>query len=184
MFLTKKATSRARSLAAAATSALALSVVLTACGSGDDSRTTSDTSTASATAAEARTDTSDAEPVDTEANSLVVGDCIDVSALGSMVSTVPTVDCTTPHDGEVYALFTLEPDADFPDDLPMDADEQVDSLCTSAFADYVGTAHEESSISMSFIMPTSGTWEEGDDQVQCLLIVDEPVTASLAGSGL
>ncbi len=189
MFITKKATSRARTVAAA-TSVLALSVVLTACGGNDDSSgsaTTDTSSTASDTSAETTTtdvNDADAEPVDIEANSLAVGDCIDMSTVGSMIDTVPTVDCTTPHDGEVFALFTLEPDADFPDDLPMDAEEQVTTLCSGAFADYVGAAYEDSSIYISYITPTDATWAQGDDQLQCLLLVDEPVTTSIAGSGL
>jgi hypothetical protein len=44
---------------------------------------------------------------DTSVRDLRVGDCLQMDDLGDVVRNVPTVECSEPHDGEVYASSEL-----------------------------------------------------------------------------
>lgn len=112
-----------------------------------------------------------------------VGQCLDTS--GEVAETegevghFPVVDCGEPHDAEVYAVVeSAEPEFD------IDAIEQeADLACYEAFESYVGLAWEDSSLYYSFVYPSSRSWDDGDRQIACLLIVDGQ-TGSLKDSGI
>lgn len=168
------------------TAALTLTFALTACGSSSDEKSADKTDTTTTTTTEldaAETETTEApESTDVAAYDLAVGDCLDLSTTASTgeVDTIPTVDCAVEHDGEVFAVSNLD-SATLPDDVA----EQASQLCYDAFEPYVGTSYEESSIYFSYVYPTSATgYLMGNDQIQCILEPETPVTGSLAGSGL
>ncbi len=111
---------------------------------------------------------------------LQVGDCINDSELGDVVTTLPIVPCSEPHDSETYFEATLEGDA-FPGDDAIS--EQSDQICYDAFAGFVGIAWEESSLGYYPFTPTEQSWDNGDRLVSCMIY--DPAgqtTGSLAGS--
>lgn len=98
--------------------------------------------------------------------SLSVGDCLNDTS-ETRVSDVPTVDCTTPHDLEVFYDFALA-DADaYPGAGPIQ--DAAETGCTSQFASYVGLEYDKSILAFTEYVPTESSWEEGDRTVTCVL---------------
>ncbi len=118
---------------------------------------------------------------------IAVGDCFDESAMqtalgGEEVSNIPLVECSEPHDAEVFHVEDL-PDGDFPGESSVQA--SMEEICTgSAFADFIGVDYMDSSIYVGGLQPTSQTWDSFDDrEILCYAISDEgPITESLAGA--
>ena len=116
-----------------------------------------------------------------------VGDCLNVSHLGEEVTSLPTVDCSEPHETEVFATFDLDHSGPYFESTAYDnAIEQ----CEPHFADYVGTPHLDSEIVSEALIPTSEGWRQGDREIICLLFdVDWErleltlIEGSLQGSG-
>lgn len=92
-------------------------------------------------------------------------------------SSVETVDCTEPHDSEVYALLDYA-DADvFPGQEVLS--QYAEDQCVSAFEDYVGVPYEQSEIFAGTGYPSSETWDNGDREIVCSLNAE---TGQLTGS--
>ncbi|MDF1478447.1 septum formation family protein [Leifsonia sp. H3M29-4] len=121
-----------------------------------------------------------AEALNDQSTWIEVGDCFNEPG-GDVVTDIPTVPCTEPHDYEVYAEFDIDR-ATFP------GDDEVFSLadegCYGPFAGYVGLAFEESSLDYNYYVPTADGWKEYNDrQVSCILF--DPagqISTSLAGA--
>lgn len=123
----------------------------------------------------------------TSVDNLAVGDCFNEAAAAQepseqMVSSVPTVDCSQPHDAEVYELFDVTGITDY------DAaaiDEQAIAGCLEAFEPYVGTSYEEAeALDIYYLQPSPQTWGTGDREVICAVIsLEGQTTGSLKGSG-
>lgn len=114
--------------------------------------------------------------------SLAVGDCFDdPSESAGEISDVAIVDCTEPHDNEVFHVIDVA-DGTFPGDAALA--EQAQAECLPAFEAYVGTTYEESALDVFPITPTAGSWEAGDRQVVCALYdVDlAKLTGSMQGT--
>ena len=116
--------------------------------------------------------------------SLEVGQCISGQTTGEDdVSSVPVVECTEPHTGEIYSLPQL-PDGDFPGDAAVQ--QSATELCSGQeFQTYVGKPYQESTIYLSYLVPSSDTWEDGDREIVCILAADEngsETTGSLRGA--
>ena len=110
--------------------------------------------------------------------SLEVGQCIDAEADSGEVGSVPVVECSQPHEGEIYAL-PQAPDGGFPgeDALRQTAQDQ----CTgSAYTDYVGLPYEQSEFEVTFLLPTEESWSRGDREIGCIVQNEEP--GSVRGS--
>lgn len=115
---------------------------------------------------------------------LAVGDCFDdTSSADTELSDVPIVDCTEPHDNEVFFTFELA-DGDFPGDDAILT--EAESRCLPAFEDYVGRDYASSELDIFPITPTSGSWDNGDREVICALydLELEKLTGSMQGSGV
>ncbi len=115
--------------------------------------------------------------------SLDVGQCFEDPGAASEVSDVKTVDCETPHDLEVYALFDIEGD-DFPGESAVE--ESAVQGCYLRFSDYVGRDYETSMLDFSWLVPTSQSWGQGDREVVCTLydLGEQPLTGSMKDSGV
>lgn len=99
--------------------------------------------------------------------SLEVGQCITDTAQEGQVSSVPVVECTEPHNGEIYALPQL-PEGDFPGDQAVK--DQGDQLCAGQpFQDYVGVPYQQSEIYYTKLLPSAETWADGDREIVCIL---------------
>jgi len=110
---------------------------------------------------------------------LRVGDCMN-TVEEELVTEVPVVPCSDPHDEEVFFDFTLD-DGDFPgDDAVLDAAE---TRCLSEFDVFVGLAYDSSTLDFYAYRPTEESWAGGDRVVSC--VIWDPagqVTGSLQGT--
>ena len=73
---------------------------------------------------------------------LEVGQCLNDGEETGLVDDVPTVDCASEHDSEVYFVFDLD-DGDYPG--ATEVDDAADAGCLGAFTDYVSPAHSRHS---------------------------------------
>ncbi|RRR34444.1 septum formation protein [Schaalia georgiae] len=96
---------------------------------------------------------------------MTIGQCIQQPE-NDQVSTVETVDCSKPHDAEVFFLHKLE-GSDYPgqDSLTSTAEQ----VCVAAFQGYVGTSYEESSLDVTWFLPTTQSWAQNDHEIVCMV---------------
>lgn len=120
--------------------------------------------------------------------SISVGDCFvaptDVKAELSDLNRVP---CTLPHQQEAYASITYTP-PDGSDDYPGNTalDTFAKGTCAQAFTDYVGIAYPDSSLWLTYLLPSARSWQQGDDRsVWCFVTTTgQALTKSVKGSKL
>lgn len=112
--------------------------------------------------------------------SLGVGDCFGEVG-GGEISDVPIVDCSEPHENEVYAVWNVG------DSLP--SEDVMGQGCIDRFEDAIGAPFATSEIYAAPIMPTEGSFDQGDREVICYAFeIDSAgspieVTGSVLGSG-
>ena len=94
-----------------------------------------------------------------------IGHCIDREPTGTF-ETLPVVPCAQPHDVEVFAIRSLSAGR-WPGDQAVS--ERADKACRPAFQAYVGVSYDESTLEMSWYMPTKSAWQAGDRGVTCVL---------------
>jgi len=97
---------------------------------------------------------------------LDVGTCFDDPGSYVEVADVPVVDCSRPHDNEVFANQDLT-GADFP------GTDQVinraNAICYGNFSSYIGIAYESSVYEIGTLYPTEESWAAGDREVICFV---------------
>lgn len=100
---------------------------------------------------------------------LRTGDCINEWSADAdeNVSSVPKIDCSEPHDLEVYYEGTLDENGSYPTREVLG--EMVGEGCIDAFGDFVGIDYEDSALDFSNLMPTEDGWEQGDREYLCLI---------------
>jgi hypothetical protein len=99
--------------------------------------------------------------------SLPVGTCFDDQADGE-ISSVPEVDCSQPHDNEVFALIEYTETDNYPGADQMSA--LSEDLCIARFGDYVGLDYQSSALAVFPIFPTEESWNQDDDrEIICAL---------------
>lgn len=114
-----------------------------------------------------------------------VGDCMQLSDLGAQVSDLPTVECSEPHEGEVFAVEDTDYEGAY-DEFAIE-DAGVD-LCLSEFDDYVGTPYADSVVDFTLLYPDATGWDRDDRQIICIAYEIEQsgdfamVTGSVEGS--
>ncbi len=118
---------------------------------------------------------------------LVPGDCFDYSELTEGIVGIPPVDCSVPHEAEVYLIFDLEgvSEADYLDEYDEDDINRLSQdACLAAFPDYVGIDYWESEYYYLWLSPTPEGWAEGEREVVCFLVPELGVmlTESLQGA--
>ncbi len=110
------------------------------------------------------------------------GDCFNGLGDGAEVTSVATVDCSEPHDYEVFAL------AEHPDDGAFPGDDAVFEYgaekCLESFDRFVGIAYEDSELDATVLYPSPESWADGDRTIQCLIypLDESKVTGSLGSS--
>lgn len=100
-----------------------------------------------------------------DAFNMRVGDCFnDTDSYSEEISSVPGVPCKDPHDNEAFAVFDLTV-ADYPghDEMGVLAFD----ACMAQFEAYVGRDYESSSLEITTMYPTQGSWAESDREVVC-----------------
>lgn len=112
--------------------------------------------------------------------SLVVSDCLADADVPDEVTTVRVVDCTAPHDSEIFARTEADDDA-FPGDEVLEA-RLVEFCRGDAFTDFVGIPFAESRYSTRGYYPTAESWANGDRELLCTIVDDGggQLTGSLA----
>lgn len=108
---------------------------------------------------------------------LAVGQCLNDAAMSGEVEAVPSVDCASEHDSEVFFLFDLDDDA-FPGAAEISA--KAESGCGDAFAAYIGVPYDQSRYVYSSYTPTMESWSAGDREIAC--VVFDADDAKLIGS--
>jgi hypothetical protein len=125
-----------------------------------------------------------AGPEDTDVFSFYVGDCVNEITAEGEFSEAPKIDCSEPHDQEVYHSEDLQETGAYPGFDRVS--EMAGEVCHAAFEGFVGTSYETSSLDFTPWFPTEQGWTElGDREVLCLVF--DPAgqtTGTLAGSGL
>lgn len=112
-----------------------------------------------------------------------VGECLEMKTFpkGENITHLPTVDCSTSHTMEVFAVDQIEEDFDPENEIQMAV--LADGVCRPAFKQYVGVDIDESELEYSFFYPSPEGHEEHDDrQIICVLIGPE-ATSSYRDSG-
>jgi hypothetical protein len=114
--------------------------------------------------------------------SLKVGDCFNGTSTGT-VSDVSNVDCTAPHDAEVFNIFDY-PNApsNYPGSDVLRA--TAEAGCKPAFATFVGLDFNASIYGLSYFGPTEDGWGKGDRGIQCLITPEQgqdKLTGSVKG---
>jgi hypothetical protein len=113
--------------------------------------------------------------------SLGVGDCF-TSVTDTEISDVPIVDCSEPHEHEVFAVWNVTGGS-----LP--STDAMEAGCVERFDAAIGTPFAESDIYSAAITPTQGSFDAGDREVICYSFeFDESfevvqITGSVLGSG-
>ena len=113
--------------------------------------------------------------------SLGVGDCF-TAINDTEISDVPIVDCSEPHEHEVFAVWNVSGDS-----LP--SQSAMEEGCVERFEAAIGTPFAESAVYSAPITPTDGSFDAGDREVICYTFeFDEAgevaaVTGSVLGSG-
>lgn len=97
-------------------------------------------------------------------------------------------DCALPHDGEVFAVLTLEEPAAaaFPGETAMQ--RRAAGLCLERFEPFVGLEYATSRLRIAVLRPTESTWTDNErtDRTVVCSVYDEalrPLTGSARLSG-
>ena len=123
------------------------------------------------------------DAMDTNANQPTeVGQCFTIPADATTTEDTRLVDCTSPHDGEVFAVMTLE--GDFPGQDALVA--QAEEFCLAQFDGYVGTPFADSALTFGYTFPGQDQWGTSDPAITCYLATMDGTqrTESAQGSGL
>ena len=120
---------------------------------------------------------------DTSVFELGVGDCFNdqEDLTQTEVSNVETVDCSEPHDNEIYYEYSMT-EAIFPGNAS--ALETSSLRCLDQFDAFVGADYLDSDLDLFPITPTAQSWAEGDRVVYCALYALDlsRLTGSMRGS--
>ena len=99
------------------------------------------------------------------ATELQVGDCLNDLTNSTDVSSLPSVDCTQPHEGEVFAVFDLPPG---PYPGAAGVDDLVSKGCNARLAEYSPGAPSDDAVGLFSVYPLEQNWERGDREVVCI----------------
>ena len=113
---------------------------------------------------------------------LEVGQCFNDPDSFDEVANVDIVECSEPHDNEVYHVFDLA-DGDYPGLSAVETDAA--DGCLSAFEPFVQRDYQTSELDIRYLYPTPDTWDNGDREIVCALfdLSGNQMTGSAQGSG-
>lgn len=162
-----------------------LTTTLSACSLLNTDGTSETTSSPSGSASN-----SDNQPTQnpiTEAQShsvfeLNVGDCLVLDqAPEDNAENLPAIDCSQPHDGEIYAEREMTENS-YPGNQA--AQTQTKQFCRDKFEPFVGLSLEQSALNVTYLYPTQESWDQQDDRIIQCIIVDQAggVSGSLRNS--
>jgi len=95
------------------------------------------------------------------------------------------VDCTEPHDAEVFVRVDLPnlPNTPYPGEEALDRESY--RTCLAQFQGYVGQLYATSGLRVSILRPVTSSWFAGDRAVACSLYDENlvPLVGTVRGSG-
>lgn len=158
-------------------------LLVAACGGG----TGEDTSTTEGPSSTSTPGNTTAAPMSTWfADQLAVGDCwndtVDADGDFDYSGTPEFVDCSAPHDNEVFAAWVPEGDT-FPGEDALD--EIAEEVCDPAFEEFIGLPWEDTGgLDYFWLYPDQDEWEEGARGLACSVYLrNVEVAGTLEGIG-
>ena len=100
---------------------------------------------------------------------VTTGECLLVDdVLGAEVSKLPVVDCDTPHSHEIFARENDTTSDVYPGLSALETFAEVS--CYGAFESFVGISPFDSSLAITWLVPSLDGWNDEDDRtVLCVL---------------
>jgi hypothetical protein len=97
------------------------------------------------------------------------GECLYVEdGLAAQVAKLPVIDCTKSHTHEIFANVVDTTDQVYPGQASLE--QLAETKCYGAFEDYVGISPFDSSLYITWIVPSLGSWNDKDDRtILCVL---------------
>lgn len=116
---------------------------------------------------------------------LAVGDCFDNHGSiddPSEAARIDEVDCSLPHDAEVYVVDSIDQPAGapYPDQLTMI--DAVGQACGTTFETFVGTAYQASALDVLTFVPLEDTWDVLDDRTLICAVYNRDRTPMPGGT--
>jgi len=110
--------------------------------------------------------------------SLRAGDCLNSSQNGLSVT---ILSCTTPHEAEVFATFSLT-GSSWPGDAA--AQQQASSGCANRIAGYLNPQLLNAGLTQQYVYPNQNAWQAGVRTVVCEVSSPSgPLSGSVRSSG-
>jgi Septum formation len=110
--------------------------------------------------------------------SLRAGDCLNSSQNGLSVT---ILSCTTPHEAEVFATFSLS-GSSWPGDAA--AQQQASSGCANRIAGYLNPQLLNAGLTQQYVFPNQDAWQAGVRTVVCEVSSPSgPLSGSVRSSG-
>lgn len=119
-----------------------------------------------------------------DAFNMQVGDCFnDTGSYDAEITSVPGVPCSEPHDNEAFAVFDLSL-PEYPSEEAMG--EIAYNSCVERFEAFVGRDYESSSLEVTTMYPTQGSWDQDDREIVCAIysMDTNQLVGSAKGRGL
>ncbi len=111
-----------------------------------------------------------------------VGDCFDVRPVDKAPPIHLVLDCSLPHERQVFAIFDYTGGKDYPGQDVLET--QAKLLCPKSWEAFVGAPYETSRFEMAFDLPDQAGWGNGIRHVIGCLVVDpqgDLITGSVQG---
>ena len=121
---------------------------------------------------------------DVSLEALYIGECVNDANVSGVITSFTLIDCTEPHDSEVYESIPME-DADYPGERTLQ--RRAEKGCESALARFVGIPLADSRLDYEYYVPAKEGWGY-KDEIDCLIRDtdasghDIQSTGSLSGS--
>lgn len=98
---------------------------------------------------------------------LVAGDCVDLDENAEIFFTVPTVECSSPHNAEVILVGSANPSGDrvYPGEDALN--DEIYDTCLDAWPGYVGVEYEFSELGAFWFLPDKSRWARDDGEFRC-----------------
>jgi len=99
------------------------------------------------------------------ASDLKTGDCVNGIEVGE-VGSINAVPCAQPHEGEVFAVFSIS-GSSFPGESAVT--DKAETGCQSRLAGYSQSAKDDESLEILFLQPSEASWRLGDREITCAI---------------